>query len=94
MSIPCKILAGRAEKEGPVIWYESNTQNKTDKAVAAFNRSYPKVKVQHFRITGGNVMAGRIIQETQADGKTSDMATPGVSKTWQLGGWQMLQNLD
>jgi len=91
---PLEDLAVRAEKEDPVVWYESSTQDETDKVIAAFNKRYPKVKVQHIRITGGNVMSGRIIQETQAGGKTADMATSGVSDTWQLGGRQMLENLD
>ncbi|UCE31843.1 MAG: extracellular solute-binding protein, partial [Burkholderiales bacterium] len=72
----------------------SSPENQADKIVAAFAKKYPDVKVQHVRITGGNTLAARAIQEVQARGHTADLLTGGATHTWQLAERDLLLRMD
>ncbi len=77
-------LAREAAGGPTVIWYESSKEDQADKIVAAFNRRYPDVKVQHVRVVGGNNTAGRVVSEVQARGYSADLVTTGSSGIWAL----------
>lgn len=77
-------LVRAAESKPPVTWYESSPSGQADKVLAAFNKRFPKVRVRHTRITGGNTLAVRAVQEMQARGYTGDVVTGGADHTWQL----------
>jgi iron(III) transport system substrate-binding protein len=70
-------LAAAAAKSGTVIWYESSPDDQADEIIAAFNKRFPNVKLQHIRDTGGNSIGARIVQESQGDVRTADVATIG-----------------
>jgi iron(III) transport system substrate-binding protein len=72
-------LAAAAAKSGSVIWYESSPDEQAQQIVAAFNKRFPDVKVEHIRDTGGNSIGARIVQESQGDARTADIATVGNS---------------
>ncbi len=72
-------LAAAAAKVGSVIWYESSPDEQAEQIVAAFNRHFPAVKIEHVRDTGGNSIGARIIQESQGSVRTADIATTGWS---------------
>ncbi len=77
-------LAASAAKGPPVVWYESSPEDQADQILKAFNARDPNVKVQFVRITGGNQLAARAVQETQARGYTADLLTGGADHTWEL----------
>ena len=68
-------LAAEAADGPPVVWYESSPEDQADRIIEAFNEAYPDIDVQHVRITGGNQLAARAVQETQARGHTADLPT-------------------
>lgn len=70
-------LAAEAAKSGSVIWYESSPDDQAQQIVAAFNKRFPDVKLEHIRDTGGNSIGGRIVQESQGGARTADLATVG-----------------
>ncbi len=72
-------LAAEAAKVGNIIWYESSPDAAADKIAAAFNKRFPNLKLEHIRDTGGNSIGGRIIQESQGDTRTADVATTGAA---------------
>jgi iron(III) transport system substrate-binding protein len=72
-------LAADAAKAGSVIWYESSPDDQAAKIVAAFNKHFPDVKLEHIRDTGGNSIGARIVQESQGNARTADLATVGNS---------------
>ena len=72
-------LAAEAAKAGSVIWYESSPDDQAQKIVAAFNKRFPNVKLEHIRDTGGNSIGARIVQESQGNARTADIATVGNS---------------
>lgn len=59
-------LAAVAAKKGPVVWTESSSDDQINPVIVAFNKRYPDIKVQFIRNTGGNTLAARVVQETQA----------------------------
>lgn len=77
-------LAAEAAKGPAVTWYESSKEDQAEAIIAAFNKAYPDVKVQHIRVVGGNKVAGRVVQEIQGQGYTADLVTAGSSQIWQL----------
>ena len=87
-------LAAEAANGSPVVWYESSPEDQADKIVQAFNEAYPDIKVQHVRITGGNQLAARAVQEVQARGYTGDVLTGGADHIWQLAGRDILASMD
>jgi iron(III) transport system substrate-binding protein len=72
-------LATEAAKVGSIIWYESSPDDQADKIVTAFQKRFPSLKVDHIRDTGGNSIGGRIVQESQGDTRTADVATTGAA---------------
>ena len=64
-------LATAAAKKGPVIWYESSPPEAVLKIAATFNKTYPDIKIQFVRNTGGGGIAARIIQESEAGAATA-----------------------
>lgn len=87
-------LAEEAAEGPPVVWYESSPEDQADKIIAAFNETYPDIEVQHVRITGGNQLAARAVQETQARGYTADLLTGGADHIWQLNDRDILMHVD
>lgn len=72
-------LAAEAAKVGNIIWYESSPDAAADRIAAAFHKRFPGLKLEHIRDTGGSLIAGRIIQESQGDTRTADVATSGAA---------------
>ncbi|MWD29007.1 extracellular solute-binding protein [Aquicoccus sp. SCR17] len=91
---PLEDLAAEAADGPPVVWYESSPEDDADKIIEAFNETYPDIRVQHVRITGGNQFAARAVQETQARGYTADLLTGGADHIWQLNDRGILMQLD
>jgi ABC-type Fe3+ transport system substrate-binding protein len=87
-------LAAAAEKEGPVVWYESSPADQAAKIVAAFAKRWPKVKVEHVRIVGGNEFPARIMRESQANSPTADVGSGGADHVWALAERNLLAKLD
>lgn len=87
-------LAAEAAKGPPVVWYESSRDDQADQVLAAFSRRYPAVQVQHVRIVGGNMMAGRVVQEVQAQGHSADLATAGADAAWAMNDRGLLLHTD
>lgn len=87
-------LAAEAAKSGPVVWYESSPEDQADMIVDAFNAVYPDIEIQHVRITGGNQLAARAVQEEQAQGHTADLLTGGSDHIWQLNDRDILLHTD
>ena len=77
-------LAERAAAEDPAVWYESSRPDQGDQLIAAFTKAYPKVKVRHESIPGGNGVAARVTQESMAGARTADIVTVGGGETTQL----------
>ena len=70
-------LQKAAYEEGKMMWYESSPEGQFAKVEAAFNKRYPKIKLEQVRLRGADV-ATRIIAESQADAPTADVATSGL----------------
>lgn len=83
-----------AGNENPVIWYESSKEDQIDHVIAAFNKRYPDVKVEHLRVVGGNKMTGRVIQEMQGQGHTGDLVTTGAAQAWEMNDRNLLEPVD
>ena len=66
-----------AQKEGSVMWYESSPDDQFAKVEAAFNKRYPKIKLEQTRLRGAEV-GTRIIAESQANAPTGDVGTTGL----------------
>lgn len=66
-----------AQDEGEVVWYESSPDDQFAKIASAFHKRYPKIKLDHVRLRGGDT-ATRIIAESQANAPTADVATTGL----------------
>jgi iron(III) transport system substrate-binding protein len=86
-------LAAQAES-GSVIWYESSPDDQAAKIAAAFNKRFPKVKIEHIRDAGGNSIASRIVQESQAGSRTADIATSGASLLTPLVERNLVEKVD
>ena len=61
-------LAAIATKKPPVVWSESSEAAAIGKVIATFNKTYPDIKVEFIRDTGGNTLAAKVVQEAQAGG--------------------------
>src|SRR5271170_5374696 len=72
-------LADEAAKSGDIIWYESSPDDQADKIVAAFQKRFPKLKLDHIRDTGGKSIGGRVVQESQGGQRTADVVTTGAA---------------
>lgn len=70
-------LQKAAYEEGKIVWYESSPESQFAKVEAAFNKRYPKIKLEQVRLRGADV-GTRIIAESQADAPTADVATSGL----------------
>ena len=68
-------LAAAAAKKGPVVWSESSSDEQMAPIIAAFNKRYPDIKVEFIRNTGGNTLAARVVQETQAGTTPASLLT-------------------
>ena len=87
-------LAAAAQRAGSIIWYESSPRDQIDRVVAAFARRFPNVRLEHVRDTGGNAMAGRVIQEVQGNTRTCDIGTNSASVIWPLVGRNLVERVD
>lgn len=87
-------LAASAARAGSIIWYESSPRDQIDRVIAAFARRFANVRLEHVRDTGGNAMAGRVIQEVQGNTRTCDVGTNSASVIWQLVGRDMVERID
>ena len=87
-------LAVEAAKAGNIIWYESSPDDQADKIVAAFQKRFPGLKLDHIRDTGGNTVGGRIVQESQGDTRTADVATTGAAISVPLQERKLIKEID
>jgi iron(III) transport system substrate-binding protein len=87
-------LAAAAEKSGSIVWYESSPDDQAAKISAAFNKRFPNVKIEHVRDTGGNSIAARIVQESQAGSHTASIATSGASLLTPLVERNLVEKID
>ena len=87
-------LAVEAAKAGNIIWYESSPDDQADKILAAFHKRFPGVKLEHIRDTGGNTVGGRIVQESQGDTRTADVATTGAAISVPLQERKLIKETD
>lgn len=87
-------LAAPAARAGSIIWYESSPRDQIDRVVAAFARRFPNTRLEHVRDTGGNAMAGRVIQEVQGNARTCDIGTNSASVIWPLVGRNLVERVD
>ena len=77
-------LVAKAASQQPVLWYESSQPEQIADVIKAFNKTWPKIRVQYVRIPGGNTIAARIIQETQANARTASLMTSGSTQLHPL----------
>ncbi len=87
-------LAAAAAKAGEIIWYESSPDDQAAKIVAAFEKRFPGLKLEHVRDTGGNSIGARIVQESQSGVRTGDIATTGSSIIQPLIARSLLRKVD
>ena len=87
-------LAAEAAKVGNIIWYESSPDDAADKIAAVFHKRFPGLKLEHIRDTGGNSIGGRIIQESQGDTRTADVATSGAAIMMPLKERNLMKEFD
>jgi iron(III) transport system substrate-binding protein len=87
-------LGAEAAKVGDVIWYESSPDNQAAKIVAAFQKRFPHVKLDHVRDTGGNSIGGRIVEESRGGTRTADLATSGAAMLVPLMERNLLKKVD
>ncbi len=66
-----------AHKEGGLMWYESSPEGQFNKVAIAFNKRYPKIKLEQVRLRGADI-GTRIIAESQANAPTADVGTSGL----------------
>ena len=72
---PLADLAAAAAAKPPVVWTESSEVAAAGKVIAAFNQRFPDIKVSFVRDTGGNTLAAKVVQETQAGGTPAAVLT-------------------
>src|SRR5258706_15698433 len=87
-------LAAEAAKVGNIIWYESSPDDAAEKIAAAFTKRFPNLKLEHVRDTGGNSIGGRIVQESQGDPRTADVATSGAAIMMPLKERGLMKEID
>jgi iron(III) transport system substrate-binding protein len=87
-------LAAEAAKVGNIIWYESSPDDAADKIAALFHKRFPNLKLEHVRDTGGNSIGGRIVQESQGDARTADVATSGAAIMMPLKERTLMKEID
>jgi iron(III) transport system substrate-binding protein len=87
-------LAAEASGVGNIIWYESSPDDQADKIVAAFQKRFPKLKLEHIRDTGGNSIGGRLVQESQGDTRTADVVTSGAAILLPLEARKLIKQID
>ncbi|MBN9080174.1 MAG: extracellular solute-binding protein [Rhizobiales bacterium] len=73
-------LAGAAAKKPPVVWSESSDTAAIAKVIAAFNKTWPDIKVEFIRDTGGGTLAAKVVQESQAGGTPAAVLTGDQSQ--------------
>lgn len=73
-------LAAIAAKKPPVVWSESSDTAAIAKVIAAFNKTWPDIKVEFIRDTGGGTLAAKVVQESQAGGTPAGVLTGDQSQ--------------
>ncbi|MCU0888367.1 MAG: extracellular solute-binding protein [Rubritepida sp.] len=89
-----ELARAAARESGPCVWYESSPQEQTDRVIAAFNRRYPNVRMQHVRLVGGVDIAARMVQEARTPGQSADIASVSADQIWGLNGRNLLAQVD
>lgn len=89
-----ELAAAAARESGPCVWYESSPQEQTDRVIAAFNRRYPSVKMQHIRLIGGVDIAARMVQEARTPGQSADIGSVSADQIWGLNSRNLLAQVD
>jgi iron(III) transport system substrate-binding protein len=92
-SVDLKALSSEAAKAGRVIWYDSSPTENIALVVAAFNRTYPDIQLRHVRVDS-NAIGARVIQETQANAATADIAISTSDQVWTLSQQKILLGVD
>ena len=87
-------LAAAAAKKPPVVWSESSEPAAIAKVIAAFNKIWPDIKVEFIRDTGGNTLAAKAVQETQAGGTPASLLTGDAAQFMALEQRGMLVKTD
>lgn len=93
-ALDMQALAAEAARGGPVVWYESSPEDQADAIIEAFNAVFPDVEIEHIRVTGGNAIAARAVQEVEARGYTADILSSGSDHIWELNARDILLRMD
>ena len=83
-------LAAQAAKEGSLTWYTTFADTDVQPMVAAFNKEYPKVKVNAVRLSADKIPA-RLITEQKGGKYNADVVSgdsPQVAQVLQAGALQ------
>jgi iron(III) transport system substrate-binding protein len=83
--------AGR--EVGPALWYEASQPAAAAKVIAAFNRTYPKLKVQHVSVAGGVRLAAQVINESRAKTQTASLVTGSFDVSVPLAERKLLETM-
>lgn len=89
-ALPPSQLAAAAGKEGTFTWYTTFTDKDVHPIVAAFNKAYPKIKVNPLRLSADKIPP-RIITEQRGQQYNADVVSgdsPQLSQLLQAGALQ------
>lgn len=76
-------LQAAAEKEGTVVWYATMNTKDLDDTVRAFNKRYPKIKVQPLRM-GSSQLPARVVTEQRGGKYNADVLSGDEFQVSQL----------
>lgn len=82
-SSPPASQVAQAEKEGTVVWYATMNTKDLDDTVRAFNKRYPKIKVQTLRM-GSSQLPARVITEQRGGKYNADVLSGDEFQLSQL----------
>jgi iron(III) transport system substrate-binding protein len=76
-------LASAAAKEGRVVWYSTFSSDDLDPMVQAFNKVYPKIKVDALRLSADKLPA-RVLTEQRGQKFNADVISGDAAQVSQL----------
>src|SRR5690242_5046914 len=77
-------LAAKVPKGTDIIWYEASPPEMGEKIVADFQKQFPGLKLRYDRVTGAQGLVARVLQESEANAVTADVATTGIDQIYAL----------
>jgi iron(III) transport system substrate-binding protein len=89
-SLPTADLAAQAAQEGTLTWYTTFADEDVQPIIAAFNKTYPNVKVKALRLSADKIPP-RVITEQRGKQYTADVVSgdsPQVAQLLQAGALQ------